>query len=197
MKLKIKMITALTVAMFLANILAFATTPVKATDPDQIFKIDIIAKGIDQDISGGTTFIKGKIEFDKVTGEPLGDVNFHVKIYDESHEKIYSMKGKLKDGAVMFLPYYYCNVRHVYWTNLWFIMGEGEIKTTDTILTIDYRGLTITLPNTGGKYIPSTIMMLVNPTGEYVGGVDELGEWAFAGIPGFGGVTTLTKYFER
>ncbi|MCE7745751.1 MAG: hypothetical protein GPJ52_11525 [Candidatus Heimdallarchaeota archaeon] len=124
--------------------------------------------------SGGTTFIKGKIEFDKVTGEPLGDVNFHVKIYDESHEKIYSMKGKLKDGAVMFLPYYYCNVRQVYWTNLWLIMGEGEIKTTDTILTIDYRGLTITLPNTGGKYIPSTIMMLVNPTGEYVGGVDEL-----------------------
>jgi len=196
-KLKAKIVTVLTVALFFANILAIATTPVKAIDPDQIFKIDIIAKGTDSDIPGATTFIKGKIEFDKVTGEPIGDVNFQVKIYDESNEKIYSLKGKLKDGAVMIIPYYYCNVRQVYWTNLWLIMGVGEIKTTDTILTIDYRGLTITLPNTEGKYIPSTIMMLVSPYGEYVGGVWEDGPWAFAGIPGFGGVTTLTKYFEK
>ncbi|MHA1123847.1 MAG: hypothetical protein ACTSPC_13715, partial [Candidatus Heimdallarchaeota archaeon] len=72
MKLKIKIITMITVALFFANILAMATTSLEATDPNQIFKIDIIAKGIDQDISGATTFIKGKIEFDKVTGEPLG-----------------------------------------------------------------------------------------------------------------------------
>ncbi len=39
--------------------------------------------------------------------------------------------------------------------------------------------------------------MLVSPTDEYVGGADELGGWAFAGIPGFGGVTYLTKYFDK
>ena len=156
-----------------------------------------MVKGVDADISGAITFIQGKIEFGKDSGEPLGEVNFHLKIYDESNKKIYSMKGKLKVGAVSVLPYYYCTVRKVYWTNLWFIMGTGEIKTTDTVLAIDYRGETITLPNTEGKYIPATIMMLVSPNGEYVGGVDEGGGWAFAGIPGFGGVTYLIKYFEK
>ena len=197
MKLKVKLISVLTVVLFCANILAFAATPLQAKDPSQIFKIDIMAKGVDVDISGAITFIKGNIEFDKVSGEPLGDINFHIKIYDESSEKIYSMKGKLKDGAVMMLPYYYCPVRDVTWTNLWYIMGVGELKTSDTDLTIDYRGQTITLLNTEGKYIPSPMMMLVSPNGEYVGGVYEGGGWAFAGYPGFGGVTDLTKYFEK
>lgn len=197
------MITVLTVAMFLANILAFATTPVKATDPDQIFKINIIAKGLDQDISGEeisvvTTFILGKIEFNKITGEPLGSVNFHIKIYDESHEKIYSMKGALKDAAVMVIPNFYCTVREVYWTNLWFIVGTGKIKTTDTVITVDYRGETITMPNTEGKYIPAAIFMAISPYGEYVGGVWDTGGWAKAGIyGGVGGVSSLIKYFER
>ncbi|MHA1210963.1 MAG: hypothetical protein ACTSSH_00750 [Candidatus Heimdallarchaeota archaeon] len=197
MKLKAKTITVLTVALFLANILAMTAAQVNATDPKEIFMIDIIANGSDQDISSATTFIQGKIEFDKITGEALGEVEFHVKIYDDSNKKIYSMKGKLKAGGVMFLPQYYCPVRNVIWTNLWLVMGIGVIKTSDTDLTIDYRGQTITLPNTGGKYIPATIMLLVNPTGEFVGGVDELGGWAFAGIPGFGGITYLIKYFEK
>lgn len=197
MKLKAKTIAFLTVALFLANILALATAPVTATVPEEISMIDIIANGSDTDIPGAITFIQGKIVFDKITGSALGDVEFHTKIYDESNEKIYSIKGKLKDGAVMILPFYYCEVREVTWVNLWLVMGTGEIKTSDIDLTIDYRGNTITLPNTGGKYLPTTIMMLVNPTGEFVGGIYELGGWAFAGIPGFGGVTTITKYFEK
>ncbi|MHA1203267.1 MAG: hypothetical protein ACTSQ4_12210 [Candidatus Heimdallarchaeaceae archaeon] len=197
MKQKVKLISVLTAVLFCANFLAIAATPMQAKDPSQIFKIDIMAKGVDLDISGAITIIKGNIEFDKVSGEPLGDINFHIKIYDESSEKIYSMKGKLKEGAVMVLPYWPCPVRGVTWTNLWYIMGVGELKTSDTDLTIDYRGQTITLPNTEGEYIPYTIMMLVSPNGEYVGGVYEGGGWAFAGIPGFGGVTYLTKYFEK
>ncbi|MHA1504452.1 MAG: hypothetical protein ACTSPT_04585 [Candidatus Heimdallarchaeota archaeon] len=197
MKLKAKTFTFLTVALFLANILAMATAPVNATDPDEIFKIDIIANGEDQDIPGAITFIQGKIEFDKISGAALGYLEFHIKIYDDTNEKIYSMKGKLKNGLVMIMPYHYCDVRLVNWTNLWFVMGTGEIKSSDTSITIDYRGQTITLPNTGGKYVPATIMLLVSPKGEYVGGVYEQGGWAFAGIPGFGGVTALTKYFEK
>ncbi|MGC9779479.1 MAG: hypothetical protein HZR80_09585 [Candidatus Heimdallarchaeota archaeon] len=196
MKLKAKIVTVLTVALFFANILAIATSPVKATDPDQISMISILAKGLDQDIPGATTFIEGKIEFDKATGVPLGKVNFHLEIYDESNEKIYSMKGKLKDGMVMVVPYYYCTVRKVYWTDIWYIIGIGKIKTSDATITLDYRGSTITLPNTEGQYISATIVMAVSPYGEYVGGVWEDGPWAWAGIPGFGGVTNLIKYYE-
>ena len=87
-----------------------------------------MVKGVDFEISGATTFIKGKIELGKVSSEPLGEVKFHLKIYDESNEKIYSLKGKLKDGVVIVLPYYYYRVREVFWTNLWLITGTDEIK---------------------------------------------------------------------
>ena len=42
-------------------------------------------------------------------------------------------------------------------------------------------------------------MMLVSPNGEIEipnGGNVEVGGWAFAGIPGFGGVTSLKIYME-
>ena len=154
--------------MLFVNILAFAITPLQAIDPSQIFKIDIKAKGVDADISGATTFIKGKIEFDKVSGIPLAHVEFQTKIYDESGEKIYSMKGKLKDGLVISDSFqFYCEVREVLWIKLWFVMGEGVIKTTDADLEIEYRGETITLPNTEGQYLPVFIMVMINPKGEY------------------------------
>ncbi|NHJ33279.1 MAG: hypothetical protein FK732_10470 [Asgard group archaeon] len=66
MKLKVKVITVLTVAVFFANILAFATTAT-ATDPEQISLISILAMGEDKDIPGARTFIEGKIEFDEET----------------------------------------------------------------------------------------------------------------------------------
>ncbi|NHJ33278.1 MAG: hypothetical protein FK732_10465 [Asgard group archaeon] len=96
----------------------------------------------------------------------------------------------------MIIPYNYCPVRNVIWTNLWYVIGLGEIKTSDTSLTIDYRGSTITLPNTGGKFVPAAVAMAISPYGEHTTGVWHEGPWAFAGIPGFGGVTHLLKYIE-
>lgn len=196
MKIKAKLITILTATFFLVNILALVIIPLSATNPNQTFKIEIMAKGADGDISNAFTFIKGTIELDEDSGQLFGEVKFHLKIYDESNKKIYSMKGKLEDAAVMIIPYNYCPVRNVIWTDLWLVSGLGELKTMNTDITIDYRGSTIALPNTGGKYIQSPIMLVISPYGEYVGGVYEGGGWALAGIPGFGGVTYLKKYIE-
>lgn len=165
----------------------------------------IMAKGLDADIGyvnlepgvhSATTLIVGKIKFDAITGLPVGQVEFHITIYDESGKKVYSMKGHLENGTVMILPFYPCPVRNVLWTNLWYVMGEGRIKTTESI-SIEYRGNVITLLNTEGKYLTFPIAMLVSPEGSYLGGVWPEGGWAFAGIPGFGGITYLTKYVEN
>jgi len=169
----------------------------------------IIAKGDDGDIAGATTSIIAMIEFDKDSGLPsVAKLEFHTKIYDESGKKIYSMKGKLKNGLVISDSFqFYCDVRKVLWINLWFVMGEGVIKTTDADLEIEYRGGTITLPNTEGQYLPVSIWMMVNPKGEYLLGEDPEvhiwpeGGWATAivfigGIPTVGVVTYLTKYME-
>jgi len=201
-KKKSKVTKALIAASLFITIIAFVPT-VLAADPNRILMIDIMAKGDDSDIAGGITSIIAKIEFDKVSGIPLAQVDFQTKIYDESGEKIYSMKGKFKDGLVINDSFkFYCVVREVTWINLWFIMGEGLIKTTDADLEIEYRGGTITLPNTEGKYIPFSIWIWVSPYGEYDGGVWEEGGWATAiiivgGIPSVGVVTYLTKYMEK
>jgi len=189
-------ILVLVMSLFLVSIVPIVT-PAKGTESNHIV---ILAKGDDMDITDeldiyrATTLIVGKIKFDVL----LGRVEFHTTIYDESGEKVYSIKGKLKDGAAMLLPQYYCPVRDFLWVNVWFVMGIGMIKTTDTDLQIEYRGGTITLPNTKGKYETATVMMLVSPNGEIeiTGGNLEVGGWAFAGIPGFGGVTSLKIYKE-
>jgi hypothetical protein len=157
-----------------------------------------MAKGVDIDIAGGISFIKGRIEFDEDTGEVVGQFQFHVKIYNELGEKIYSMQGKLKDGPIMIIPQYYCTVRDVWWTNVWVVMGVGLIKTSDADLTIDYRGELVTLPNTENKWVEMTIVLMFNPTGEYFDGEFwEEGGWAYAGIPEFaGGCAYLTKYVD-
>ena len=205
MVVKLKMTKPLIAATFLITIIALVTT-VNAYPSNRIL---VIAKGDDLDLAGGTTSIIAKIEFDKVSGIPLAQVDFQTKIYDESGEKIYSMKGKLKDGLVISDSFqFYCAVREVTWINLWFVMGEGLIKTTDADLEIEYRGETITLPNTEGQYIPVSIWMMINPKGEYVLGEDPevhiwpQGGWATAiiivgGIPSVGVVTYLTKYMEK
>ena len=204
-KSKYKFVISLAIFLVLVNTMVIAV-PVKAADPSRILMIDIMAKGPDFDVPGARSFIKGRIEYDKVTGECQGQVEFHLKLYDESGEKIYSMKGKLKDAAVMEIPAYYCTVREVYWTDLWLVMGEGKIKTTDIDMDILYRGNTITLPNTGGQYITIEFAMLVSPNGEYfvisngeiIYGVWPQGGWAAAGMLGvFGAGTYLTKYTEK
>ena len=196
-KMKLKVTTALIASLLLISIISIIT-PVKAADPNRILMIDIMAKGDDIDIPGATSSIIAKIEYDKVSGELLGQVEFHSKIYDESGEKVYSMKGKLKNAAVMIIPAWYCVVRDVWWTNLWYVAGEGILKTTDTIIEIEYRGGIITLPNTEGKYVTTNLAMMVSQNGEFIGGVWEEGGWAFAGIAGFvGGIAYLTKYMEK
>ncbi|MBY9004973.1 MAG: hypothetical protein KGD73_13435 [Candidatus Lokiarchaeota archaeon] len=202
------MTKALIAALFFITIIAIVT-PVMATGSNRILMIDVMAKGDDLDIAGATTSIIAKIKFDKASGIPLAQVGFHSKIYDESGEKIYSMKGELKDGLIISDSFqFYCEVREVTWINLWMIMGEGKLKTTDINIVIDYRGFTITLPNTGGQYIPVTISMFVSPKGEYVLGENPEvftwpeGGWATAmimvgGIPSVGVVTYLTKYMEK
>jgi len=188
-------------SLFLTTIIPFATS-VKTTDSSRIF---ILAIGDDIDVPGAKTFIVGAIEFDKVSGESSGHFHFQTQIYDESGDKVYTIKGMLKDGAVQVVPYHYCPVRNIIWTNLSLVMGEGMVKTTDTIIeNFEYRGQSITLPNTGGKYIPVTIAMLVSPTGEYLtldgkyGGVWGDGGWVYAGIPNvFGGVSYLKIFMEK
>ncbi|TKJ19357.1 MAG: hypothetical protein CEE43_15720 [Promethearchaeota archaeon Loki_b32] len=205
-KKKLKVTRALLATSFLIGIIAIVT-PVIGCGTNGIL---IIAKGDDGDIAGATTSIIAMIEFDKASGLPsVAQVKFQTKIYDESGEKIYSMKGKLKDGLVISDSFqFYCAVREVTWINLLLVMGEGVIKTTDADLEIEYRGETITLPNTEGQYLPFSIWMMVNPKGEYVLGEDPevfiwpQGGWATAiivigGIPTVGVVTYLTKYMEK
>ena len=172
--------------------------PATSTDPSRILMIDIMAKGLDFDVPGAKSSIIAKIEYNKVTGECLAQVEFHLKLYDDSGERIYSMHGKLKDAAVMLMPLYYCPVRDVTWTNLLFVMGVGELRTTDTVIEMVYRGNQIILPNTGGQYVTMPLVMLVSVDGEYAGGFWEEGGWAAAGImEEFGAGTYLTKYMEK
>jgi len=216
MKTKLKVTTALLASLFLVSILA-VSTPAIAAKPDCTLMINIMAKGDDADIPPygsddgiyrATTLIVGKIKFDEVSGVGLGRVEFHMKIYKiESGEKVYTIKGKLKDGAVMVVPRNYCPVRDVWWTNFWFVMGEGFYKTTGTVIeNFEYRGDIITLPNTEGKWSPILIGMMVSPKGEHEEGVWEDGGWAYAGVvigwvngnpQFFGGVTSSTKYMEK
>ena len=220
MKTKLKVTTALLASLFLVSIIA-VSTPAIAAKPDRTLMIDVMAKGDDMDILGATTFINGKIKFDEVSGVGLGRVEFHTKIYDEFGEKFYSIKGKLKKGSVFSDFYFDCSVRGVRWVNLWLVTGEGLVKTTDTVIEdFEYRGYPITLPNTGGKYVLATVLMMVSPKGDYevwvegywldgewIEGYWEEGSfgagWVSAGIMGFdglelfGGVTALTKYMEK
>jgi len=111
-------------SLFLTTIIPFATS-VKTTDSSRIF---ILAIGDDIDVPGAKTFIVGAIEFDKVSGESSGHFHFQTQIYDESGDKVYTIKGMLKDGAVQVVPYHYCPVRNIIWTNLSLVMGEGMIQ---------------------------------------------------------------------
>ena len=172
--------------------------PVEAADTSRILSIDIMAKGPDFDVPGATSFVKARIEFNKFTCECLGQVEFELKLYDETGEKIYSMKGELKDAAVMSGGIFPCDVRDVTWINLWIIMGMGKLRTTDIDIEIEYRGNLITLPNTGGKYITMPIVFLGSESGEHLDGFWEQGGWAFAGIMNeFGAGNYLTKYMTK
>ncbi len=162
---KLKATKTLIAASFFITIIAIVT-PVMAAEPDRIL---IMAKGDDLDFSGTTNSIIGKIEFGGGGELPSVQVVFHQKIYDESGEKVYAMKGMLKDGLLLTTDFYfYCPVFNVWFINVWQVMGEGKFKTTDTDFEVFFRRwFTITMPNTEGKYESAQILMFLSPTAEY------------------------------
>jgi hypothetical protein len=205
-KKKSKVTKVLIATSFFITIIAFST-PVVGCGTNGIF---IFARGDDGDIAGARTSILTFIDYDKDSGLPsAAQAIFQTKLYDESGEKIYSMKGMLKDAMVVSDSFqFYCTVREVMWINLWFITGDGFLKTTDADIDIEFRDVGIvTLPNTKGKYVPCSFWVMVNPKGEYVLGDDPEvfiwpeGGWATViivvdGMPTIGVVTYLTRYIE-
>jgi len=164
-KKKSKVTKALIAVSFLIGIIAIVT-PVMAADSNRLL---IMAKGDDLDLPGATNFILGKIEFGGGGELPSVQAVFHQKIYDESGEKVYAMKGMLKDGLLLQTDYYfYCPVFEVWFINVWWVMGEGLVKTTDSDIVVFFRNLLpITMPNTKGKYESAQILMFLSFTGEY------------------------------
>ncbi|MFX1526769.1 MAG: hypothetical protein ACFFB4_04285 [Promethearchaeota archaeon] len=160
MKRKSKMTKTLIVATFLLIIVAFITT-VNACPPNRIL---VIAKGDDLDpgFIGATNFIIAKVKDGKA------HVEFNQRIY-ESGEKVYDMKGKLKDGLLLTTHhYFYCPIFNCWWINISFIMGEGVVKTTDTDFPVFFRNsFPIIMPNTEGKYVSVQILIFLSLTAEY------------------------------
>ncbi|MFX0030260.1 MAG: hypothetical protein ACFE8B_13695 [Candidatus Hermodarchaeota archaeon] len=158
MKRKLRETKVLFAVLFLISIIGIVTT-VNACGSNRVF---FMAKGDDLDINANN-FIIGKI---KSSGS--AQVLFHSKIYDESGEKVYVMKGMFKGSLLRTDYYFYCPVFNVWFINVWQVIGEGKYKTTDTDLDLIYRNwFPITMPNTEGKYVSETMVMLLSPTGEY------------------------------
>jgi len=220
-KKKSKVTKALIAASFFITIIAIVPLVLAAESNRVLF----MAKGDDLDFPDTTNFIIGKIEFGE--GGELSSVQavFHQKIYDDSGEKVYEMKGMLKDGLLLTTEHYFpCPIFDVWFINVWWVMGEGMVKTTDTEFSVIFRTLfPITLPNTEGKYVLAPILMFISPTaeyclkdpGEYTPGTPEnpidileQGPWALAAViwevdtpmgpmelP-IGPISCLTKYME-
>jgi len=190
-KEKSKVTKALIAASFLICIIAIVT-PVVAANTNRVF---FVAIGDDLDIPGTTNIIIGKIKFGGGNELPSARVVFHSKIYDDSGEKVYTMIGMLKDGYLMDTSFsFFCPLFKVWFINVWQVMGEGKFRTTDTNIEVYFRDLlTITMPNTEGKFVSAPILMLLSPTAEYrngdpitgpIGPVEiwEQGGWALAAV---------------
>ena len=220
-KKTLKVTKALIAALFFISIIAFVT-PVLAAGSNRVL---FMAIGDDLDINA-TNLIIGKIEIGEDGELPLVQAVFHQKIYDDSGEKVYEMKGILKDGLLLTTDhYFYCPVFEVWFINVSWVMGEGTFKTTDTDFQVFFRNLfPITLPNTEGKYVSAPILMFLSPTAEYCledpgiyppgsteNPVDilEQGAWALATViwevetpmgpmelP-IGPISSLTRYMEK
>jgi len=164
-KKKLKGNKKLIAASFLISIIALVT-PVTAYDTNGIL---IIAKGDDMDLTETTNLIIAKIDFDNDDGIPAAKVLFQSKISDESGKKVYEMKGMLKEGFLLTTEhYFYCPIFNIWWINVWWVMGEGRVKTSDTDIDVFFRNtLPITMPNTEGKYVSASILMYLSFTGEY------------------------------
>jgi len=220
-KKTLKVTKALIAALFFISIIAFVT-PVLAAGSNRVL---FMAIGDDLDINA-TNLIIGKIEIGEDGELPLVQAVFHQKIYDDSGEKVYEMKGILKDGLLLTTDhYFYCPVFEVWFINVSWVMGEGTFKTTDTDFQVFFRNLfPITLPNTGGKFVSAPILMFLSPTAEYCledpgtylpgspenpVNILEQGAWALAAViwevetpmgpmelP-IGPISSLTRYMEK
>lgn len=164
MKNKSKVTKTLITATFLITIFALVTT-VNAYGSNRVLFMTI---GDDLDLNA-TDLIIGKITFGESGEPPSVKAVFHQRIYDESGEKVYTMLGMLKDGVLLTIEhYFYCPVFNVWFINVWWVMGEGIVKTSDTDLEVFFRkSLPITMPNTEGKYVSAPILMFLSPTAEY------------------------------
>ncbi len=165
MKKKSNVTKTLIGVLFLIGIIAILTPALAAKSNHVLF----IARGDDLDFPNTTDFIMGKIENGEGGVPALVDAVFHQKIYDDAGEKLYEMKGILKNGVLLTRHhYFYCPIFEVYFINVSWVMGEGVVKTSDTELTQFFRTLfPITLPNTEGKYVSAPILMFISPTAEY------------------------------
>lgn len=164
MKKKSKVSKTLIAATFLISIFALVTT-VNACGSDRVL---FMAIGDDMDINA-TDLIIGKIKYGENGEPPSAKAVFHQRIYDESGKKVYAMNGMLTEGILVQTDYYFlCPVFQVWFINVWFVMGEGMYKTTDTDLDLIYRrSFPITMPNTEGKYVSAPMIMMLSPTAEY------------------------------
>lgn len=199
MIVKKKVTKALIAASFLICIIAIVT-PVIATNSNRVF---FMAIGDDLDIPGAKNIIIGKIESDGGSEPRSAQVFFYSKIYDDSGEKVYTMMGMLKDGYLINESFsFFCPLYKVWFINVWQVMGMGTFRTSDTDITVYFRDLlTITMPNTEGKFVSAPIVMLISHTAEYRNGDPitgpigpvlpwEQGRWVLAAVvwiyPGIG-----------
>jgi len=165
MKKKTNVTKGLIAATFLITIITLLTT-VNACASNRVL---FIAKGDDLDLAGTTNLIIGRIKFGEGDEPPSVKAVFHQRIYDESGEKVYAMTGMLKDGSLLQTDFcFYCPIFKSWWINVWFVMGEGVFKTTDTNYNLVYRNsFPITMPNTEGEYVSAPMLMFLSPTAEY------------------------------
>ena len=164
MRKKLKVTKALIGALFLISLIALVTT-VNACGSNRVL---FMAKGDDLDLPRAKNLIIGKIELGEGNEPTTARVIFHQKLYDESGKKVYAMKGILKVSLLRTDYSFFCPVFGVWFINVWWFMGEGKYKTTDTDLDLTYRNLfQITMPNTEGKYVSAPMLMFLSPTAEY------------------------------
>ncbi|MFW9972069.1 MAG: hypothetical protein ACFFDF_17905 [Candidatus Odinarchaeota archaeon] len=161
---KSKMTKPLIAATFLITIFALVTT-VSACGSNRIL---FMAKGDDLDLNA-TDLIIGEIKYSEGGEPPSVKALFHQKIYDDAGKKVYAMMGMLTDGLLLMTDFcFYCPVFQVFFINVWFVMGEGVFKTTDTNYNLLFRRtFPITMPNTEGKYVPASMLMFLSTTAEY------------------------------
>ncbi|MFX1388930.1 MAG: hypothetical protein ACFE9Z_02570 [Promethearchaeota archaeon] len=164
MKKKLKVTKPLIAVSFLIGLFA-VISPVMACGTNGIF---FIAIGDDLDLDETSNLVMAKIDLDGEGGIPTADVIFYSKIY-ESGEKVYAMTGILRDGLRLTTEhYFYCPVFFVWFINVWWFMGDGVYKTTNTNYDITYRNFfPITMPNTGGDYVSTPMLMFLSLTAEY------------------------------